>query len=179
MRFSRQLAVIIALLVFQLLPTFADDVITNVMSPVVSYQYYDSVGDNTNATVITPIVSYQYFDSPVAGSVNYLNSPLVSYLYQFVTSLVPVALHGHVTDTNGVPLSDVAVSLFVGALQTTLTNTDANGFYQFPVATNGGSYSLLASKTAYQGQMLGLTLNANTAEQNFQLLPLATSWAVF
>jgi len=142
------------------------------MSPVVSYQYYDSVGDNTNATVITPIVSYQYFDSPVAGSVNYLNSPLVSYLYQFVTSLVPVALHGHVTDTNGVPLSDVAVSLFVGALQTTLTNTDANGFYQFPVATNGGSYSLLASKTAYQGQMLGLTLNANTAEQNFQLLPL-------
>jgi len=55
--------------------------ITNVMSPVVSYQFYDALGDNTNATVISQIASYQYFDSPPAGSVNYLNSPSVSYDY--------------------------------------------------------------------------------------------------
>ena len=81
---------------------FAQDTITNVMSPVVSYQYNDSVGEDTNATIISPvvgfqfydalgedtnsaivspIVSYQYFDSPDASSVNFLNSPVVSYYY--------------------------------------------------------------------------------------------------
>jgi len=102
MRSSRQLSVAIAVLILQLSPAFADDVITNVMSPVVSYQYYDSFGEDTNATVVSPIVSYQFYDvlnedtnsaivSPIvsyqyfdtldAGSVNFLNSPVVSYYY--------------------------------------------------------------------------------------------------
>ena len=49
------------MLLLQSLPTFADDVITNVMSPVVSYQYQD---DFSSAGVLSPIVSYQYFDTP-------------------------------------------------------------------------------------------------------------------
>ena len=97
----------IAIFILQLSPAFADDVITNAMSPVVSYQYYDSFGEDTNATVISPIasyqfydvlgedtnsaivspiVSYQYFDSLDASSVNYLNSPVVSYYYQFLNA---------------------------------------------------------------------------------------------
>jgi hypothetical protein len=83
----------------------AQDAITNVMSPVVSYQYYDSFGEDTNATavspivsyqfydvlgqttnspIVSPVVSYQYFDSLDAGSVQYINSPSVSYYYQFL-----------------------------------------------------------------------------------------------
>jgi hypothetical protein len=170
MRFSKQLAVAIAALILQLLPAFADDVITNVMSPVVSYQYYDALGTGTNSQISSPVVSYQYFNSLGAGSVQYINSPAVSYLYQFVTSLVPVAIHGHVTDVNGVPLAGAGLLYF--GISSTIITTDANGFYQFPTAVTGGTYDLLVSKTGYQGQMRGLTLNANTAEQNFQLKPM-------
>jgi hypothetical protein len=183
MKASRQLVVVIAALVLQLSPAFADDVITNVMSPVVSYQYYGALGTDTNSTIVSPIASYQYFDSPNASSVQYINSPLVSYLYQFITSLVPVAIHGHVTDANGVPLAGAGLLYF--GISSTIITTDANGYYQFPTAATGGTYDLLVSKTGYQGQMRGLTLNANTAEQNFKLKAMpwitrsATSWAVF
>ena len=172
-------------------PLHAQNIITNVMSPVVSYQYYDSPGDstnsmvvssvvsyqfydvpgeNTNSVIVSPVVSYQYFDSPSAGSVQFIYSPSVSYNYQYVTSLVPVALHGRVTGTEGSPLVGAGVLLYYGASQTTLATTDANGDYQFPTAANGGNYSLQATATGYQGQMRGLTLNPGTAEQDFQLL---------
>jgi hypothetical protein len=42
-------------------PVLADDVITNVMSPVVSYQYLDAL-DEPGTVITSPIVSYQYFD---------------------------------------------------------------------------------------------------------------------
>ena len=65
----------------QLLPAFADDVITNVMSPVVSYQYYDVLGKDTNSAIVSPIVSYQYFDWPGNDVLNLQSSPVVSYYY--------------------------------------------------------------------------------------------------
>ena len=36
----------------------ADDVITNFMSPVVSYQYQEALGTDTNSPVMSPVVSY-------------------------------------------------------------------------------------------------------------------------
>jgi hypothetical protein len=84
MRESRQLRGIIAALMLPFLPAFADDLITNVMSPVVSYQYYDSVGEDTNATVVSPIVSYQYFDWAGNDVLNLQSSPVVSYDYPFL-----------------------------------------------------------------------------------------------
>ena len=43
---------------------FAQDTITNVMSPVVSYQFYDSQTDmGTNAPISSQVVSYQFYDS--------------------------------------------------------------------------------------------------------------------
>ena len=108
MKVSRQLAVAIAVLILQLSPVFAD-VITNVMSPVVSYQFYDALGTDTNSQiispavsyqfydslehagtnsqVISPVVSYQYFDWPDASSVQFINSPLVSYFYNSIDQL--------------------------------------------------------------------------------------------
>jgi hypothetical protein len=73
MRSLRQLGILAALLL-QSLPTFADEVITNVMSPVVSYQYFNSLGES-GTTIISPIVGYQYFDWPGDGVLNLESSP--------------------------------------------------------------------------------------------------------
>jgi len=71
---------------FMLAPVaVADEVFTNVMSPVVSYQFYDSLEHlDTNSVIMSPVASYQYFDWPDAGSVQFLNSPAVSYFYPFL-----------------------------------------------------------------------------------------------
>src|ERR1017187_2570474 len=105
MRSFRQPALIAALFL-QLLPVFADDVITNIMSPIVSYQYSEDFSSEvlTNGGVISPlasyqylenvssasltnggimsaIVSYQYYEWPGNGILNLLSSPVVSYYY--------------------------------------------------------------------------------------------------
>ena len=103
----------------------AQDIITNVMSPVVSYQYYNSVAEDTNSSVISPIlsyqfcdslahldtnsvivspaVSYQYFDWPDVGSVLILTSPAVSYFYGTVGTLS----HVQTTQRPGTRLVDL------------------------------------------------------------------------
>ncbi|HEY5040641.1 MAG TPA: carboxypeptidase regulatory-like domain-containing protein [Verrucomicrobiae bacterium] len=186
----------IAYFAFTSLVAFADDVVTNVMSPVVSFQYYDALGEDTNAAVSSPVVSYQFYDvlgedtnsaivSPVVsyqyfdwlGDENptFQNSPLVSYYYQFLTSSGSAVLHGQVTDTSGNPIPNAAVEVYVGLSVTTLIKADANGYYQIPSIGSSGVYSILAGASGYQGEMRGLTLNANTAEQDFQLKPRPTT----
>jgi hypothetical protein len=105
MKSFRQPALIAALLL-QLLPVFADDVITNVMSPIVSYQYSEDFSSEaltnggvisplasyqyledfssaalTNGGIMSPIVSYQYYEWPGNGILNLQSSPVVSYYY--------------------------------------------------------------------------------------------------
>jgi len=85
---------------------FAQNTITNVMSPVASYQYFDSLNDQsnsviaglpvsyqyfdslndfgTNSPIVSTVASYQYFQSPPAGSAQFLNSLEASYLYPFM-----------------------------------------------------------------------------------------------
>lgn len=219
MRSSRQLA-IVAIFFLQLLPVFADDVITNFLSPIASYQYPEDYSGGaltnggiqspivsfqylqdfdsealtsggvispiasyeylekfnsaalTNGGIMSPIASYQYYEWPGNGILNLQYSPTVSYYYQFANSSGSIVLHGHVTDASGVPIQNAAVEVYIGALVTTLINADANGYYQIPSLGNSGVYSLLAVASGYQGQMRGLTLNANTAVQDFQLKPL-------
>jgi len=75
------LAILIAS-VFLALSVFAQDVITNVMSPVVSYQFYDSLGADTNSVLTSPVVSYQFYDSLEHLDTNaVIMSPVVSYQY--------------------------------------------------------------------------------------------------
>jgi hypothetical protein len=121
MKASKKLSIPIAVLFLQL-PLFADDVITNIMSSVVSYQYYDAVGTDTNAPIISPVVSYQFYDvlnegtnsvivSPIlsyqyfdwAGNdvLNLQNSPVVSYYYQFLDA--PVL---NIVSTNRTPTTN-------------------------------------------------------------------------
>ena len=112
MNASRQLALIAALLL-QLLSPRADDVITNFMSPIVSYQYPDDFSSEsltnggvispfvsyqylenfstaalTNGGIMSPIVSYQYYEWPGSGILNLHSSPAVSYYYQFLDAPV-------------------------------------------------------------------------------------------
>jgi hypothetical protein len=144
-----------------------------ILSSVVSYQYYDSLNDQgTNSIIVTPIASYQYFDSLSTTEAQFLNSPLVSYYYQISSDPGLAALHGRVTDVNGIPLNNSFVGLYVGSLETLLTNTDTDGYYSIPF--DSGNYSLIATRVGYQTQVRGLTLNANTGEQNFQLETLPT-----
>jgi hypothetical protein len=40
----------------------AQDTITNVMSPVASYQFYDTVGAQANSPIVSPVAAYQFYD---------------------------------------------------------------------------------------------------------------------
>ena len=67
-------------------PALAQDTITNVMSPVASYQYYDAPGESTNTPVASPVVSWQFYDL-LGGSTNVpVVSPIASF--QFYDSLI-------------------------------------------------------------------------------------------
>src|ERR1035441_6762430 len=75
-----------AALAAQWSPARADDVITNVMSPVVSYQYPNDLGSEglTNGGLFSPVASYQYFEWPGNDVLQLDSSPWVSYYYPMI-----------------------------------------------------------------------------------------------
>ncbi len=153
---------------YQYYDSFGEDTNATVISPIVSYQFYDALGEDTNSIIVSPIVSYQYFDWPGNDVLHLQSSPVVSYFYQFGNSSGLVVLHGRVTDANGTPLSDATVAAMIYLSPVAQANTDANGNYQMP-SLDAGAYDLSAWDSTHQTSMRGLTLNANTAEQIFQL----------
>lgn len=157
-------------MLLQLLPTRADEAITNVMSPVVSYQYFNSLGES-GTTTVSPIVSYQYFDWPGDGVLQLSTSPRVSYFWQIGSEPLPLVLHGRVTDVLGVGISGATVSATVGLTPAAQTTTDASGNYALP-SLGAGVYALAASASGHARSARAVTLNAATAMQNFQLTAL-------
>src|ERR1039458_5269743 len=83
MKFCKPILILVASLVFQSSSVRADDVITNVMSPVVSYQFPSDLGSEalTNGGLLSPVASYQYFEWPGNDVLQLNNSPVVSYWY--------------------------------------------------------------------------------------------------
>lgn len=78
-------------------------------SPVVSYQFLDSLASSDTPTTITsPIVSYQYFDWPGDENLTFQNSPNVSYYFDGAPEIIgqPLGLTARVGQT---------VTLAVGA----------------------------------------------------------------
>ncbi len=141
----------------------------NVISPLVSYLYLDTLAkppDQPN--VVSPLVSYLYYDWPGDENLTFQNSPLVSYFYQFSTTQGSLIVHGRVTDLNGLPLSGATVSAMIYRSPITQATSDANGNYQLP-SLGAGVYDLSAWDATHQTSMRGLTLNANTIQQDFQL----------
>jgi hypothetical protein len=149
-------------------PLLADDVITNVMSPIMSYQYPDDFSSQalTNGGIISPIVSYQYFEWPGDNVLHLWSSPRVSYFYPGNDG-PPIVLQGRVTDTIGAPLFGATISIGFGNMPLAQTSTDANGNYALPLGA--GLYALTARASGHAQSSRVLTLSVGTAAQNFQL----------
>jgi hypothetical protein len=73
----------IAFSLFAAVSSFGADVITNFMSPIVSYQYPNDFSSEalTNGGISSPIISYQYFEWPGDSILGLQTSPMVSYFY--------------------------------------------------------------------------------------------------
>jgi len=169
MRSFRQLALVAALLL-QSLPALADDVITNVMSPVVSYQFQNSLSEPGTA-IISPIVSFQYFDWPGDDVLQLNTSPRVSYFYNVGAAGPSVALQGRVTAAAGTPLAGAVVSASVVQTVQGTTQTAMDGSYSLP-SLPPGVYALKASFANHATSVRALTLSPATVHQDFQLTPL-------
>jgi hypothetical protein len=160
---------------YQYCDAFGESTNTPVVSPVVSYQYYDSLSDlGTNSAIISPIVSYQYYEWPGSGILNLLSSPLVSYYYQPASSSGAFVLHGQVTDVHGAVLAGATVWAMVQLTPAAEATADGSGNYQMP-SVGPGVYALWAWDSTHQTSIRAVTLNASTARQDFQLalLPAA------
>ena len=174
-------------------PLRAQDTITNVMSPVVSYQYYDSFGEDTNATVVSPIVSYQFYDAlEHAGTNSLVISPIASYQYfdwlgygaqQSLDSLkvsyywppnLPgpnIAVHGRVVDLSGQPVIGATVSAYTKNILNASVQTDFSGNYTLPPLAPS-VYNFTASKSLVADSKRDVALGSTTAHQEFLLLQI-------
>ena len=150
----------------------AADVITNVMSPVVSYQYFNDLGSEalTNGGVMSPVASYQYFDRLDGASLAQQTSQVVSYFYNVWGGAQSVILTGRVLDTAGASVAGATVSAAVVEISQTSTTTAEDGTYQLP-ALPAGVYVLTAAKAGYTRDQRAVSFSAGTAPQNFGLRP--------
>lgn len=154
-------------------PLLAADVITNIVSPVVSYQYFNDLGSEalTNGGVMSPVTSYQYFDS-LGTNVTYQQSAQVSYFYHVGSGAQSVVLAGRVLDAGGAPVAGATVSAAVLEIPQTSTTTAADGTYQL-TALPAGVYVLTAAKTGFTRDQRAVSLSASSASQHFRLRPAA------
>ena len=143
----------------------ADDVITNVMSPLVSYLTVD-----VNTNIISPPVSYLSLDWLGDSNVTFHAAPVVSYFYQIGngTGTALFAIQGTVTDPTGAGIPGATVKASISQSVIAQTATDSGGQYALP-ALGAGVYVLRVSEATHASAARALTLNANTAQQNFQL----------
>jgi len=175
----------------------ADDAITNVMSPIVSFQFPqdldsealtngglispivsfqfpDDFGSQalTNGGIMSAIVSYQYFEWPGDDVLGLRVSPRVSYFYPGNDG-PQIVLQGRVTGTGGSPLASATISVAFGSLPVTGTTSDVSGNYSVPLGA--GAYAVTVRASGYAESSRVLTLSAGTAPQNFQLAALPTT----
>ena len=77
-------------------------------SNVVSYQFQDSLAKPAAQTsILSPVVSYQYFDWPGDENLTFQYAPNVSY---FFSGGVSLALTGQVHSMDGIPIADAVVA---------------------------------------------------------------------
>ncbi len=75
-----RISLLAALLLFCFCCSASQAVEANTFSPVVSYQYLDTLAE-PGTTITSPVVSYQYFDWPGDKNLAFTNSPNVSYYF--------------------------------------------------------------------------------------------------
>ena len=175
-------------------PLRADDVITNIMSPVVSYQYQEALGTDANSPVMSPVVSYQYYNdlgsealtnsgilSPIVSyqyfdslgtNVSYQNSAPVSYFFNVPNGGNTFTLTGHVLDASGATVSGATVTASILETTQATATTAANGTYQIP-ALPQGVYVFSAAKAGYARDRRVVSFGAGSTRQDFRLVPAA------
>ncbi len=103
---------VIATLLLQWLPVFADDVITNFMSPVASYQGAQDLSSEalTAGGIRSPFVSFQYPEDFGSAALNSggISSPFASYLFQQNYAGDVLANGGAIRLTRQLPISKQA-----------------------------------------------------------------------
>ncbi len=193
LRFPRYLVAILLLAVFTSV-ALADDVITNFMSPVVSYQYQEALGADANSPVMSPVVSYQYFNdfstealtnggiiSPIVSyqyfdslgtNVSYQQSPPVSYFFNVPSGGNTFTLTGRVLDASGTTMSGATVTASILETTQATATTAPNGTYQIP-ALPQGVYVFSAAKAGYARDRRVVSFGAGSTRQEFRLVPAA------
>ena len=172
----------------------ADDVITNFMSPVVSYQYQEALGTDTNSPVMSPVVSYQYYNdlgtealtnggimSPIVSyqyfdslgtNVSYQQSLPVSYFFNVPNGGNTFTLSGRVLDASGATVRGATVTASILETTHSTATTAANGTYQIP-ALPQGVYVFSAAKTGFARDRRVVSFGAGSTRQDFRLVPAA------
>jgi pimeloyl-ACP methyl ester carboxylesterase len=143
------------------------------MSPVVSYQFYDSQTDmGTNSPIVSPVASYQYFDWPGTADLQAVNSPSVSFFYETAgLSSSAQTVWGVVTDFKGGPVANVTVTASILSTSAATTQTALDGSYSLP-ALAPGIYEISASLSGFVADQRVISLSTATARENFLLNPL-------
>ncbi len=148
-------AIIMAGLSFSASTLPAQNTITNVISAVVSYQFYDAFSSlDTNSQITSPVASYQLYDAFTDLSTNSLiTSPLASY--QFYDQFSKLG-------TNSVFMSPVASEQYFdwpNSVTVAQLNSSSAGYYYVPAAP----YLQLAEAdqnafqiTVFEGALLSL-----------------------
>ena len=119
----------------------------DVASPLVSYQYLDSLADPpAQPNVVSPLVSYQYFDWPGDENLTFQSSPNVSYYF---SGGVSATLSGILRNTVGAPVAGATVVLMRYGTVFWQGTTNASGAFTAAniQATN---YTVTVTKAGYR-----------------------------
>lgn len=113
-------------------------------SPVVSFQYQESLADS-ETTITSPVVSFQYYEWPGDENLTFQNSPAVSYYFYNGPSL---SLTGTVKTGAGVPVPGALVTMKRYGTVFWQATTNGSGTY----TTSGlpaDNFTVAVTKTGY------------------------------
>lgn len=140
-------------------------------SPVVSYQFEDSLAESDAQTpIISPIVAYQYYDWPGDENLIFQNSLAVSYFYYYSGGLT---LTGTVSTPTGTRVPGAQITFKRVGAPFSLATSDANGVFTAPGLATPASYTLTVTKSGYVTKITNLAFTgAGTQAFDLQLTPL-------
>ncbi len=138
-----------------------------VISPIVSYQLQDSLAHDN---LISPGVSYQYFERLDEGVLNSLTSPTASYFWDAGIFGPSLTLSGRVFDANFLPIENATVTVSVIEREIARTATGPDGAFSIPSLPQQ-RFTVTASKQGFLFDSRVIQLTPVTQVQNFLLRP--------
>ena len=131
---------------YQYQDTLGDMPGQQVISPIVSYQYLDSLDDSpATSPIFSKVVSYQYFDWPGDENLTFQYSPNVSYYF---SGGVAVAVTGTIRMSGGLPVGGALIKLKRYGTVFWTGTSDANGNFSAP-GLLAADYKAVVTKADY------------------------------